>query len=199
MKKVLIATQNKGKAKDFKQFLGTKGIEVVTLADVNPNLDVVEDQDTFEGNALKKAKEVSELLNMVVLADDSGLAVDYLNGSPGVYSARYAGDHDEVANNKKLLKELKGVEEGKRTARFITCMAVYLPNGEKYTVRGTCEGKILTSPRGTNGFAYDELFEVEGTGKTLAEMTNEERAKYSHRKEAIMKLMESDFFKTHVG
>ena len=197
MKTLLIATANKGKISDFRNFLTPKGIEVVSLLDINPNIDIVEDKDTYEGNALKKAQEISEMLKLPVIADDSGIEVDALDGRPAVYSARYAGNHDDKANNAKMLQELQGVPLEKRTAKFVTCMAVYLPSGEKFTIRGELKGHILTEEKGNNGFAYDTLFKVEGTDRTMAEMDDNTRMKYSHRIKAIQNLINSDFFKKH--
>ncbi|MFF3101562.1 XTP/dITP diphosphatase [Viridibacillus arvi] len=185
MKQVVIATKNKGKAKDFEAIFGPLGFEVVTLFDVAPDLEIEETGTTFEENAILKAETVANLLGKIVIADDSGLQIDALNGEPGVYSARYAGDHDDEANMKKALKNLEGVKEEDRTARFCCALAIAGPNQETTTVFGTCEGLILTEKRGTNGFGYDPIFFVPQLNKAMAELTPAEKGAISHRGNAI--------------
>ena len=160
MKKVVIATKNKGKAKDFEALFTPLGFEVVTMFDVAPDMEIEETGTTFEENAVLKAETLAKALNMIVIADDSGLAVDALDGAPGVYSARYAGDHDDEANIVKVLENLAGVPEEKRTARFVCCIAIAGPNIDTYTVVGTCEGMIAEEKLGENGFGYDPIFYV---------------------------------------
>ncbi|MGE7918489.1 XTP/dITP diphosphatase [Viridibacillus sp. NPDC093762] len=185
MKQVVIATKNKGKAKDFEAIFGPLDFEVVTLFDVAPDLEIEETGTTFAENAILKAETVANLLGEIVIADDSGLQIDALNGEPGVYSARYAGDHDDEANMQKALKNLEGVKEEDRTARFCCALAIAGPNQETTTVFGTCEGLILTEKRGTNGFGYDPIFFVPQLNKAMAELTPAEKGAISHRGNAI--------------
>lgn len=188
MKQVVIATKNKGKAKDFEAIFAPLGYEVLTLFDVAPDMEIEETGTTFEENAILKAETLAKQLNTFVIADDSGLQIDALNGEPGVYSARYAGDHDDEANISKVLNNLEGVPEEKRTARFCCCLAITGPEHKTKTVFGTCEGVILTEKRGDNGFGYDPIFYVPTLGRTMAEMTAEEKGSISHRGNALRKL-----------
>ncbi|WP_102691143.1 XTP/dITP diphosphatase [Rummeliibacillus pycnus] len=188
MKQVVIATKNKGKAKDFEAIFAPLGYEVLTLFDVAPDMEIEETGTTFEENAILKAETLAKQLNTFVIADDSGLQIDALNGEPGVYSARYAGDHDDEANISKVLNNLEGVPEAKRTARFCCCLAITGPEHKTKTVFGTCEGVILTEKRGDNGFGYDPIFYVPTLGRTMAEMTAEEKGSISHRGNALRKL-----------
>ena len=144
---------------------------------------------TFEENATLKASAVSKQTNIPVLADDSGLEVDALNGRPGIFSARYAGDHDDAANNAKLLSELAGIPLEKRTATFHTTLVLMKPDESKLVVNGELRGQILAVPRGNNGFGYDPLFWVPEKQKSLAEMTSEEKNEISHRGRASQKLL----------
>ena len=191
MKQVVIATKNKGKAKDFEALFQPLGFEVVTMFDVAPDMEIEETGTTFEENAVLKAETLAKELNMIVIADDSGLAVDALDGAPGVYSARYAGDHDDEANIVKVLEKLAGVPEEKRTARFMCALAIAGPEMDTTTVFGTCEGIILEEKRGTNGFGYDPIFFVPELGRAMAELTPEEKGAISHRGNAIRKLAEA--------
>lgn len=188
MKQVVIATKNKGKAKDFEAIFKPLGYEVVTMLDIANDVEIEETGRTFEENAVIKAETLSKALGKLVIADDSGLEVDALGGEPGVYSARYVGDHDDEANIQKVLEKLKGVPDQKRTARFVCAIAISGPNIESQTFIGTCEGKILNEKRGTNGFGYDPIFYVPELGKTMAELTPEEKGAISHRGNAIRKL-----------
>ena len=190
MKQVVIATKNKGKAKDFEALFGPLGYEVVTMFDVAPEMEIEETGTTFEQNAVLKAEALAKELDTIVIADDSGLAVDALNGEPGVYSARYASDHDDEANIVKLLENLKNVEDENRTARFCCCIAIAGPNFKTTTVFGTCEGVIAHEKRGTNGFGYDPIFYVPSLGRMMAELSPEEKAVISHRGNAIRQLKE---------
>ena len=191
MKQVVIATKNKGKAKDFEALFQPLGFEVVTMFDVAPDMEIEETGTTFEENAVLKAETLAKELNMIVIADDSGLVVDALDGEPGVYSARYAGDHDDEANIVKVLENLAGVPEEKRTARFMCALAIAGPEMDTTTVFGTCEGIILEEKRGTNGFGYDPIFFVPELGRAMAELTSEEKGAISHRGNAIRKLAEA--------
>ena len=191
MKQVVIATKNKGKAKDFEALFQPLGFEVVTMFDVAPDMEIEETGTTFEENAVLKAETLAKELNMIVIADDSGLVVDALDGAPGVYSARYAGDHDDEANIVKVLEKLAGVPEEKRTARFMCALAIAGPEMDTTTVFGTCEGVILEEKRGTNGFGYDPIFFVPELGRAMAELTPEEKGAISHRGNAIRKLAQA--------
>ena len=192
MKKVIIATQNKGKAKDFEALFSPLGYEVLTLRDVAEDMDIEETGVTFEENAILKAETVAEALNTVVIADDSGLEVDALNGEPGVYSARYAGlQKSDDANIDKVLEKLEGVPEAERTARFRCVLAVAAPGKPTETFSGSCEGMILTERKGNQGFGYDPVFYVPEIGRAMAELQPEEKAAISHRGNAIRQLERS--------
>lgn len=191
MKQVVIATKNKGKAKDFEALFGPLGYEVMTMFEVAPDMEIEETGTTFEENAVLKAETLSKALNTIVIADDSGLAVDALNGEPGVYSARYAGDHDDEANIDKVLENLQQIEAEKRTARFCCALAIAGPDMTTTTVFGTCEGMILREKLGTGGFGYDPIFFVPSLNRSMAELTPEEKGSISHRGNAIRKLAEA--------
>ena len=189
MKTVLIATKNKGKAKEFETLFSPKGIKVITLLDIENAIDVEETGSTFEENALLKANAISEIMNMPVLSDDSGLIIDALEGRPGIFSARYAGpEKDDRANYEKILRELEGVPEEKRTARFYCAIALVGPNMKPITVSGTCEGVIALEPSGENGFGYDPVFYVPEKQTTMANLNAEEKNKISHRANALKEL-----------
>lgn len=186
---ILIATKNEGKLKEFKQIFTAKGIEVLSLKDVDEDVDVQENGLTFEENARLKADSYAKTIGIPVLADDSGLEIDALNGRPGIFSARYAGDHNDAANNAKVLTELGGVPDEKRTATFHTTVVVRKPDGTELVANGNLRGRILGVPRGDNGFGYDPLFYVEEKQKSLAQMTREEKNQISHRALAIQDLL----------
>ncbi len=189
MKTVIIATKNEGKAKEFESLFAAKGYEVKTLLDFPDSPDVEETGTTFEENAILKAEAISKEYHGVVISDDSGLIVDALDGRPGVYSARYAGeDKNDEANTNKVLSELEDVPEEERTARFYCALAVASPNQETITVSGTIEGYITEQPVGENGFGYDPIFYVKELGKTTAQLTKEEKNKISHRAKALKAL-----------
>ena len=187
---VLIATNNKGKKKDFEALLAPLGIDVLTLADMDEPFDVEETGTTFEANARLKAEATANHYGTIVIADDSGLVIDALNGEPGVYSARYAGDHDDEANIDKVLENLAKTPDSDRTARFVCCLAITGPDFPTMTVKGYCEGQILRERRGDDGFGYDPIFYMPALGKTLAEVTAEEKGKVSHRGNALRLLTE---------
>jgi len=184
---LVFATRNKGKLVELRELLA--GIQVLAIDEVGKDIpEVVEDADTFAGNAAKKAREVSAATGLPALADDSGLEVDALGGAPGVYSARYAGEpHSDSANNAKLLEALTGVAN--RTARFRAVLALADVSGplgpEIITADGTCEGTILTAPRGTGGFGYDPLFFAPELGMTFAEAGVGPKSDLSHRARAM--------------
>jgi XTP/dITP diphosphohydrolase len=190
MKTIVIATNNLGKVKDFETLFKPLHIQVKSLHDFPELEDVEETGETFEENAILKAESISKQLNEMVVADDSGLMVDALSGRPGVYSARYAGpEKDDKKNYEKLLKELDGVEEKKRTARFYCALALAVPGEETTFVNGTCEGKVSQAPIGENGFGYDPVFYIEEKKKMMAQLTREEKSEISHRSKALQKLM----------
>lgn len=191
MKEVIIATKNPGKAREFENVFSPRGIAVKTLLDFPEFPEVEETGSTFEENAILKAEAVSNALNKMVIGDDSGLMIDALEGRPGIYSARYAGELKNDNNNiDKVLSELKGIPEEKRTAKFYCTLAVAVPGQETFTVSGTCEGRILEERRGTNGFGYDPIFFVPEKGVAMAELTSDEKNKISHRANALKKLDE---------
>ena len=184
--KLLVATRNKHKLEEIRQIFALPGLTLLA-ADEVPGLpgDVIEDADTFEGNALKKARELCLASGLWTLADDSGLEVVALNNAPGVYSARYAGEPCSYpANNDKLLRALAGTTD--RRARFRCVIALCAPDGREWTVDGSCEGRILEGePRGVNGFGYDPLFVPDGFEQTFAELSGEVKNGISHRGRAL--------------
>ncbi len=189
-RKLILSSGNAHKIKEIKEILKDLNIEIVSKDDLGfKDLDVDEDKDTLEGNAFKKAEELSKLVNGIVIADDTGLFVDALNGAPGVYSARYSGENaTDKGNNELLLKNLKDVPMEKRTAYFKTVIAIILEDGLKLKAEGICKGRIGFEAHGTNGFGYDPLFIVEGLGKSFGEMTDEEKNSLSHRANALRNL-----------
>ncbi|GGF59490.1 non-canonical purine NTP pyrophosphatase [Paenibacillus albidus] len=196
---LIVATKNKGKVREFQHAFAPLGLTVQSMFDYPDLPDVVEDGATFAENAFKKAKAVGESLGLPVLADDSGLCVDALNGRPGVYSARYAGeDADDGDNNLKLLSELEGLKQGEdtgqpllSTARFVCALSLYDPaTGKELTAEGTVEGWITSEPSGAGGFGYDPLFFLPGYDKTMAELTLEQKQQISHRGQALRLLTE---------
>jgi XTP/dITP diphosphohydrolase len=191
MKEIIVATNNKGKAAEFEALFEPLGYKVLTLRDL-PHIEEVEETGvTFEENARLKAETVSKLENKMVIADDSGLVVDALDGRPGVYSARYAGEEkNDDANIQKVLDELADVEEKERTARFVCVLAVAIPNKETKIFKGTCEGLITKEKMGENGFGYDPIFYIRDKGKTMAQLTKEEKNQISHRANAIKEFKE---------
>ncbi len=188
--KFLIATHNEKKKAELQRILKPLGITICTADDLNLDLTEVEETGTtFEENAYLKAKSGCDESGLPCIADDSGLEVDALNGEPGVYSARYAGEHgNDALNIQKLLENMKNVPDEKRTARFVCSVCCCFPDGEKIIFRGTCEGKIGYEPVGENGFGYDPVFYV--GDKTFAQMTAEEKDPLSHRGKALNMLCE---------
>ena len=187
MFKLIFATKNRGKIKEVKNIFYDKRFEITSLLDLNYKLDIEENEESFEGNARKKAAQVFNEYKIPVIADDSGIEVDQLNGIPGVYSARYAGANaTDKENNQKLLAELKKYPEP-HPARYV-CFAVYY-NGKNYiTEYGEIKGKIIMKGKGTNGFGYDPLFVPDGYNKTMAELSSEVKNSISHRGKAFNKL-----------
>ncbi len=189
MKKIIIATTNQGKLKEIKKILKDLPFVLLSLDELENVPEVVEDKDTFVGNAEKKAVEIYNVFNIPVIADDSGLAVDQLNGQPGVYSARYAGENaSDRENNEKLVSQLKRLPSP-HPARFIS-VAVYFEGNNYITASGELSGEIILNPKGHNGFGYDPLFIPEGYSSTLAELSFEEKNRISHRAKAFNKLKE---------
>ncbi|UOF90212.1 XTP/dITP diphosphatase [Fodinisporobacter ferrooxydans] len=193
-KKVVLATRNKGKVLEFNERFGEIGWEIVPLPEDAP--EVIEDGLTFEENASKKARSAAFFCGLPALSDDSGLEVDALNGAPGVFSARYAGEHaTDEQNNQKLLQALRHIPEQERSARFVCALAFVdctrkSQVAQPLIVRGTCAGRIVDIPRGKNGFGYDPLLFIPELGKTIAEMTIEEKHRISHRGEAIRHMID---------
>ncbi|MFQ5633290.1 MAG: RdgB/HAM1 family non-canonical purine NTP pyrophosphatase [bacterium] len=186
--KLLLATKNRDKVKEMRAVLNGLEFELLSAADLPELPDVVEDAPTLEGNAVKKAKTLFEITGIPSIADDTGLEVEALNGAPGVFSSRYSGPNATYADNvRKLLQETANVPRVKRAAQFRTVVAFVTEAGTE-TVEGICAGEIIFEPRGENGFGYDPVFEVAGTGKTLAEMALAEKNKISHRGKALQKL-----------
>jgi XTP/dITP diphosphohydrolase len=199
MKHILIATSNPGKLRDLKGAAGEHGIEVQVIPNFSSLPAVVEDGATFASNAQKKAEAYSHHVpGEIVIADDSGLEVDALGGAPGVHSARYAADEpqlvesntDDDLNNAKLVREIRRVPPEMRTGRFVCVIAAARDGNALAVFEGKAEGMILDSPRGVNGFGYDPLFYFPAIGKTFAELSAEEKSKYSHRGAAFRKFLE---------
>ena len=191
-KKLIVSSGNKGKIKEIKSILNDFDLDIVSKDELGlSDLEVIEDKDTLEGNAIKKAVEIHNHTKGMVMSDDSGLFVDYLKGDPGVHSARYAGvDGDDKANNEKLLSKLSGISKDKRNAEFRTVIALILDDGSIETVVGKCRGEIILEEKGSNGFGYDPLFIPDGYDKTFSELDEDTKNKISHRKDALEKLKE---------
>lgn len=192
-KQILAATNNADKVKEIKHIFAEIGVTILTLSDMNLNIEVEEDKDTLEGNALKKAEEVWKQSKIPCFADDTGLFVDALNGAPGVYSSRYAGEDVTYEDNRrKLLQELDGYPMVSRTAYFRTVVCYYYSKGKYDFFDGVCEGKITLNERGDKGFGYDAVFLPNGYDKTFAELNISEKNSISHRSRALEK------FKSHL-
>jgi len=190
VKEIVLATRNRHKGSELATLLGDLGITIRTLDEFPHVPEVVEDGATCEANAIKKAREVAAATGLPAVADDTGLEVDALNGRPGVYAARYAGEHATYDDNcRKLIQELHGVLPAQRTARFITVAALVLPSGDGAQVTiGELRGTITEAPVGSKGFGYDPVFFVPELGKTLAELTPDVKNRISHRAKAFLKL-----------
>jgi len=198
MKQLILATHNRDKAREISALLSNAAVEVLTL-DAFPQIGpIVEDADTLQGNALLKANAVARATKLPSLGDDTGLEVGYLNGEPGVYSSRYSGEHATYASNvAKLIREMKGVPERRRGARFRCVLAFVVPGREPLTAEGICRGTILEDPRGSGGFGYDPLFLPRGYRQTLAEMDMSVKNTLSHRALAMQNMLPHlrEFFK----
>lgn len=188
MKTIVLATGNRDKAAEIKEMLGGR-YDVLTMGDAGIDVDIVEDGDSYEANALIKVHAIAPFLkdkDVIIMADDSGLSVDALDGAPGIYSARYAGEHVTYTdNNEKLLAAMAEVPADKRGAAFVCAIAMILPNGEEKTVRGEVRGSIAFELTGNRGFGYDPLFLVEGDGRSFAQMDANEKNAMSHRARAV--------------
>lgn len=185
MKKIVVATNNKGKLKEIQEIFN--GYKLLTLKDVNCNIEVEENEETFEGNSMKKAKEISEITGMPCIADDSGLCIDIFDGWPGVYTARFLGENaTQEDRNNAILEKMKNLSGNDRNAS-VKCVITYCENGEFIVGKGEIKGKISDTARGENGFGFDPIFELEN-GRTYAELSDEEKNAISHRKEALENL-----------
>lgn len=187
--KLILATNNQHKLREIREILSKISIEILSLKDLKLDIEIVEDADTIEGNALKKAQTIYELTKIPTIADDTGLMVEHLNGAPGVYSARYAGEgctYDD--NNKKLIKELSQYPKPWK-AVFVCCICLYSEKIKEFFI-GKCEGQIVEEPKGINGFGYDPIFLPDGFNKTYAELSPEEKNKISHRAKAVRLMYE---------
>lgn len=189
MAKLIFASKNEGKVREFREFLTPLGIEVVSLNELDNVPAIIEDGTTFQENATIKAETIAHAFGVPVVAEDAGLMVDALNGAPGVHSARYAGDHDDAANNAKLLHELESTPDIDRTASFHAVIVAIKPDGKRLVAAGKVDGRILREPRGEGGFGYDPLFYYEPFDKTLAELTPAEKNEISHRGAALREFM----------
>ncbi|MDP0488395.1 MAG: XTP/dITP diphosphatase [Fusobacterium sp. JB020] len=189
--RIFLATGNKNKIKEIEKIFNVEGIEILSINDGINIPDVKEDGDTFEKNSQKKALEIAKFTNMITIADDSGLCVEALNGEPGVFSARYAGEKaTDEENNKKLIYVLKGIKN--RKAKFVCVITLAKPTGETYSFKGEVYGEIIDEPRGEYGFGYDPYFYIKEYGKTTAEMPDKKN-EISHRSIALKLLKENLF------
>ena len=197
MYRIIFATGNEGKMKEIREilegltFLGER-VQILSMKEAGIDMDIVEDGTTFEENAMIKARAVAEAAgDAIVLADDSGLVIDYLNGEPGIYSARYLGkDTSYRVKNANLVQRLEGVPDEKRTARFVCAIAAALPDGRELSTTGTIEGRIGYEEKGRNGFGFDPIFYVPEIGKYTAELSDEDKNQISHRGKALRAMRE---------
>ena len=190
--RIIVATQNKGKIKEIQEIFSPLGFEVISQKEAGFDIDVVENGETFEENAMIKARAIFELSHEAVIADDSGLLVDALNGAPGVYSARYAGENATDADKmNKLLGELEGKSD--RQAKFVSALVMILKDGKTFTATGEVLGRITDKPYGENGFGYDPIFYSDELKKTFGEASDSEKNEISHRGRGLLKLYEMVF------
>ena len=188
---MIFATGNENKMKEIREILGALPLEILSMKEAGVSADIVEDGKTFEENAQIKARAICKLAGEMVLADDSGLEIDYLNKEPGIYSARYMGEDTSYhIKNKSLIDRLEGVPDEKRTARFVCAIAAVFPDGKELVVRGTVEGIIGYEEKGENGFGYDPIFYLPERGCTTAELPPEEKNSISHRGNALRLMKE---------
>ena len=189
--RIIFATGNEGKMKEIRMILADLGVPVLSMKEAGVSADIVEDGKTFEENAAIKAETIRDLTGAIVLADDSGLEIDYLGGEPGIYSARYMGEDTSYdIKNQNLLDRLEGVPDEKRTARFVCAICAALPDGRKLTTRGTIEGIIGHGISGENGFGYDPIFWLPEYGCSTAELSPEKKNELSHRGKALRAIKE---------
>lgn len=196
--RIVFATGNKNKMREIREILGGLGMEILSMKEAGVDGDIVENGTSFTENSMIKAKAVHEMIReksseeareTIVLADDSGLEVDYLNGEPGIYSARYMGeDTSYTIKNNKIIERLEGVPDEERTARFVCAISAVLPDGKTYSCQGTMEGRIGYEIAGENGFGYDPIFFLPEFGKTSAEISPEEKNSISHRGKALREM-----------
>ena len=184
--KLIVASGNKDKIREIKSIF--TNYEILSLKDINLDIDIEETGSTFEENAYIKAKAIYDMIGEMVLADDSGIEIEELNWKPGIYSARFAGNHDDEANNDLVLEKLKG--KTNRTARYTCALCIFYKDGSHQIIKEHCYGKITHERMGTGGFGYDPLFYLEEIGKTFGQVSLEEKNKYSHRAKALRKLKE---------
>lgn len=190
-KKIVFATGNAGKMREIREIFADMEVEVCSMKELGIHIPIEENGRTFEENAVIKAKAVAKACGEIVLADDSGLEIDYLNKEPGIYSARYMGEETPYSvKNANLVERLKGVPKSQRTARFVCAIAAIFPDGEIRTTKGVIEGRIGDGEKGTNGFGYDPIFYVPELGKTTAELSNNEKNEISHRGKALREMKE---------
>ncbi len=187
MLEILIATNNLGKVKEIKDILDSPEIKILNMKDFPPLPKVEEDGKTYQENASKKARKISEYTGKICLADDSGLEIDYLKGEPGIYSSRWGNSDEERIN--KVLKLLENVPINKRNAKFVCAVVLVFPNGKTYMVKEECKGSILLSPKGENGFGYDPIFLVPEYDKTFAELGDKIKNRISHRGKAMRRMI----------
>lgn len=188
---MIFATGNAGKMREIRAILADTGWEIRSMEEAGIRAEIQEDGKTFEENALIKARAVAALCGETVLADDSGLEVDHLNGEPGIYSSRYMGEDTSYSvKNANIIARMEGVPREERTARFVCAVAAVLPDGREIVVRGTIEGLVGYEPRGENGFGYDPIFYVPELGKTTGEISEEEKNSISHRGRALQLMKE---------
>ena len=189
MNRIVFATGNENKMKEIREILGDLNTEIISLKQAGIDVEIIEEGKSFEENALIKARAIWKETKGIVLADDSGLEVDYLNGEPGIYSARYLGEDTSYdIKNKAIIDRLEGVPDEKRTARFVCVIAAVFPDGTELTTRGTIEGIIGYEQKGDNGFGYDPIVYVPELKKTTAELSMEEKNEISHRGNALRKM-----------
>ncbi len=187
---IVAATQNKGKIREIEAITSEFGMTIIPRDEADiPNIEIVEDGETFEENSYKKAYEIMKLCGKPTIADDSGIMIDYLEGAPGVYSARFAGEEcDDDANNAKMLRLLEGVPYEKRTAKYVAVITLIYPDGETLVARGEIHGHIMLEAEGSNGFGYDPYFQPDGYEHTFGVIDPETKNKISHRANALIKL-----------
>ncbi len=190
METIIAASRNQHKIEEIEAITKKFDMQIISRDDAGiPQFEIEEDGETFEANSFKKANEIMKVCGKTTIADDSGLMVEYLGGAPGVYSARFAGeDGNDAKNNDKLITLLEGVPYKERRAKFVSVITMVFPDGETLVARGECEGHIIDTPVGENGFGYDPLFVPEGYQRTFAQLLPEEKNKISHRARALAKL-----------